>query len=151
MKHIPNPTGRQGKPIILPPTTFEDAVKKALSMPVPSKRKKNRNEEKVMALPPFYPQSNGSPLCRVLSCAAHSVISNPFSFQPDCLDEVRWQKPLPLGHVLREDGLRVVLGKHQLLIVLEQDFKRIEASPETGRIARTLSVAPKLLPTFVDS
>ena len=31
----PNPTGRAGKPIVIPPTTFEDAVKKMLSTPVP--------------------------------------------------------------------------------------------------------------------
>jgi hypothetical protein len=31
----PNPAGRAGKPIILPPTTFEDAVKKALNTPSP--------------------------------------------------------------------------------------------------------------------
>jgi hypothetical protein len=37
-KKQPNPAGRHGKPIILPPTTFEDAVKRALSTPVPSKQ-----------------------------------------------------------------------------------------------------------------
>jgi hypothetical protein len=31
----PNPSGRAGKPIILPPTTFEDAVKKMLNAPAP--------------------------------------------------------------------------------------------------------------------
>jgi hypothetical protein len=31
----PNPAGRAGKPIILPPTTFEDAVKKMLNTPAP--------------------------------------------------------------------------------------------------------------------
>jgi len=40
----PNPTGRAGKPIILPPTTFEDAVRKMLNTPAPhdkeSKHKK---------------------------------------------------------------------------------------------------------------
>jgi hypothetical protein len=35
MKSNPNPAGRHGKPIILPPTTFEDAVKKALNTPAP--------------------------------------------------------------------------------------------------------------------
>jgi len=36
-KPNPNPAGKHGKPIILPPTTFEDAVKKMLSTPAPSK------------------------------------------------------------------------------------------------------------------
>jgi len=31
MQKNPNPAGRHGKPIILPPTTFEDAVKKILN------------------------------------------------------------------------------------------------------------------------
>jgi hypothetical protein len=31
----PNPAGRNGKPILLPPTTFEDAVKKMLNTPPP--------------------------------------------------------------------------------------------------------------------
>jgi hypothetical protein len=34
-KSAPNPTGRTGKPIILPPTSFEDAVKKMLNTPSP--------------------------------------------------------------------------------------------------------------------
>ena len=38
-KH-PNPAGRAGKPIILPPTTFEDAVKKMLETPAPPKEEK---------------------------------------------------------------------------------------------------------------
>lgn len=29
----PNPAGKRGKPIALPPTTFEDAVKKMLTTP----------------------------------------------------------------------------------------------------------------------
>jgi hypothetical protein len=43
-KQQPNPAGRHGKPIILPPTTFEDAVKKALSTPVPSKEAKPKKK-----------------------------------------------------------------------------------------------------------
>jgi hypothetical protein len=34
-KPVPNPSGRHGKPIVLPPTTFEDAVKKMLNTPAP--------------------------------------------------------------------------------------------------------------------
>jgi hypothetical protein len=34
-KRKPNPAGRHGKPIVLPPTTFEDAVKKMLNTPAP--------------------------------------------------------------------------------------------------------------------
>jgi hypothetical protein len=41
----PNPTGRRGKPIILPPTTFEDAVKKMLNTPVPHD-KENKPKKK---------------------------------------------------------------------------------------------------------
>jgi hypothetical protein len=37
-KKNPNPHGKHGKPIILPPTTFEDAVKKMLNTPAPSKQ-----------------------------------------------------------------------------------------------------------------
>jgi hypothetical protein len=44
MKQASNPQGRRGKPIILPPTTFEDAVKKALSTPVPSKEAKPKKK-----------------------------------------------------------------------------------------------------------
>ena len=36
----PNPAGRAGKPIILPPTTFEDAVKKMLNTPAPHDKEK---------------------------------------------------------------------------------------------------------------
>jgi hypothetical protein len=35
---IPNPAGRHGKPIVLPPTTFEEAVKKALNTPAPHEK-----------------------------------------------------------------------------------------------------------------
>ena len=35
MKSNPNPAGRTGKPIILPPTSFEDTVKKMLTTPAP--------------------------------------------------------------------------------------------------------------------
>ena len=41
---IPNPAGRHGKPIILPPTTFEDAVKKMLATPVPPKEDKPKKK-----------------------------------------------------------------------------------------------------------
>jgi len=39
-KHNPNPHGKHGKPIVLPPTTFEDAVKKMLNTPAPIKEDK---------------------------------------------------------------------------------------------------------------
>jgi len=44
----PNPAGKIGKPIKLPPTTFEDAVKKMLTTPLPSKQtsKKKRVSRK---------------------------------------------------------------------------------------------------------
>jgi hypothetical protein len=45
MKHAPNPTGRRGKPIILPPTTFEDAVKKMLDTPAPPKEDKPKKKQ----------------------------------------------------------------------------------------------------------
>ena len=37
-KRQPNPAGRHGKPIVLPPTTFEEAVKKMLNTPAPHTR-----------------------------------------------------------------------------------------------------------------
>ena len=37
-KQVPNPAGRTGKPIILPPTTFENAVKKMLNTPAPHEK-----------------------------------------------------------------------------------------------------------------
>jgi hypothetical protein len=46
MQKNPNPAGRHGKPIILPPTTFEDAVKKMLNTPVPSKEAKPKKTTK---------------------------------------------------------------------------------------------------------
>jgi hypothetical protein len=50
VKRTPNPTGRHGKPIILPPSTFEDAVKKAISTPtpkhIPPKKKKTKKGSK---------------------------------------------------------------------------------------------------------
>jgi hypothetical protein len=42
----PNPAGRHGKPIILPPTTFEDAVKKMLSTPAPKEDKPKKKTTK---------------------------------------------------------------------------------------------------------
>jgi hypothetical protein len=36
----PNPAGRHGKPIVLPPTTFEQAVKKMLVTAPPIKEEK---------------------------------------------------------------------------------------------------------------
>jgi hypothetical protein len=40
----PNPAGRRGKPIVLPPTTFEDAVKKMLNTPAPPKEQKQQKK-----------------------------------------------------------------------------------------------------------
>jgi hypothetical protein len=45
----PNPSGRHGKPIILPPTTFEDAVKKMLSTPAPPKENKPKKKTRTKA------------------------------------------------------------------------------------------------------
>jgi len=45
-RHNPNPSGRAGKPIILPPTTFEDAVKKMLNTPAPPKEDKPKKTTK---------------------------------------------------------------------------------------------------------
>ena len=44
MKKAPNPTGRTGKPIVLPPMRFEDAVKKALSTPAPKEDKPQKKQ-----------------------------------------------------------------------------------------------------------
>jgi hypothetical protein len=38
----PNPNGKHGKPIVLPPTTFEDAVKKMLTTPSPESKPKKK-------------------------------------------------------------------------------------------------------------
>ena len=46
VKHAPNPAGRAGKPIILPPTTFEDAVKKMLNTPAPKEDKPKKKASK---------------------------------------------------------------------------------------------------------
>jgi hypothetical protein len=43
-KETPNPTGRTGKPIILPPINFEDAVKKMLSTPAPKEDKPQKKQ-----------------------------------------------------------------------------------------------------------
>jgi hypothetical protein len=43
-RNTPNPAGRTGKPIILPPTTFEDAVKKMLKTPAPPKEAKPKKK-----------------------------------------------------------------------------------------------------------
>jgi len=42
----PNPAGRAGKPIILPPTTFEDAVRKMLNTPAPKEDKPKKTTKK---------------------------------------------------------------------------------------------------------
>jgi len=42
----PNPAGRTGKPITLPPTTFEDAVKKMLNTPAPKEDKPRKTAKK---------------------------------------------------------------------------------------------------------
>lgn len=39
-KPAPNPTGKHGKPITLPPVTFEEAVKKMLGTPPPKSEPK---------------------------------------------------------------------------------------------------------------
>jgi hypothetical protein len=44
MKSTPNPAGRHGKPIVLPPTSFEDAVKKMLNTPAPPKEEKPKKK-----------------------------------------------------------------------------------------------------------
>jgi|GEM_PF-6047044 len=44
-RKTPNPAGRTGKPIIVPLTTFEDAVKKMLNTPAPhSKEEKPKKK-----------------------------------------------------------------------------------------------------------
>jgi hypothetical protein len=43
---VANPAGRHGKPIILPPTTFEDAVKKMLHTPAPPKDETPKKKQK---------------------------------------------------------------------------------------------------------
>jgi len=45
-KSNPNPAGRAGKPIILPPTTFEDAVKKMLNTPAPKEDQPKKKSTK---------------------------------------------------------------------------------------------------------
>jgi hypothetical protein len=44
-----NPAGRHGKPIILPETTFEDAIKKVLATPPPPKEAKKKSASKKRA------------------------------------------------------------------------------------------------------
>ena len=46
VKSTPNPAGRAGKPIVLPPTTFEVAVKKALNTPAPKEDKPKKKSSK---------------------------------------------------------------------------------------------------------
>jgi hypothetical protein len=45
-RNTPNPAGRAGKPIILSPTTFEDAVKKMLDTPAPKEDKSKKTTKK---------------------------------------------------------------------------------------------------------
>jgi hypothetical protein len=49
-QHNPNPNGKAGKPIILPPISFDDAVRKMLSTeppkPTPKPKKKPATRKK---------------------------------------------------------------------------------------------------------
>jgi hypothetical protein len=48
-RSTPNPAGRHGKPIILPPIKFEDAVRKALATETPKELTTQKPQKKKAA------------------------------------------------------------------------------------------------------